>query len=149
MNNIKYNSEDLVDHHAVFSVIKDSEGKILMQNHVKHGFWTIPGGKVKVGQSVEEGLKEETFEECNLEIIECKEIINKDYEYIRDGRNIKISSHLFEIIKYSGEMKNMEPHKHSEQKFMDLEDVKKLPYISDLTLLYLECLGFKREKRLL
>ena len=56
---------------------------------------------------------------------------------------------IFEIIKYSGEMKNMEPYKHSEQKFMDLEDVKKLPYISDLTLLYLEYLGFKREKRLL
>jgi ADP-ribose pyrophosphatase YjhB (NUDIX family) len=131
MDNIKYNSEDLMDHYGVFAVIKNNEGKILMQNHVKHGFWTIPCGKVKVGQSIEKGLKEEIFEECNLEILEFKELVNRNYQYKKKKKNVNVFSHLFEIIKYSGERKNMEPHKHSEQKFIDLEEIKKLPYISD------------------
>jgi hypothetical protein len=55
---------------------------------------------------------------------------------------------LFEIIKYSGVMKNKEPEKHREQKFMALEEIKKLPYLSDLTLLYLSFLDFNREAKI-
>ena len=148
MDNIKYNKEDLSNHEGVSVVIKDKTGKILMQNHVKHGFWTIPVGKVKINQSVEEGLIEEVFEECNLKILEFKELINRNYQYVRDDKNVNVFSHLFEVQKYSGEMKNMEPHKHLEQRFMDLEEIKKLSYLSDMTLLYLEYLGFKRKPRI-
>jgi len=45
-------------------------------------------------------------------------------------------------------MKNNELHKHKQQLFMDVEKVKKLPYLSDLTLLYLETMGFKRGNRI-
>ena len=49
MAKIKYNDEDIVSHHAVVAMIKDDSGKILMQKHVKYGFWTVPVGKVKKG----------------------------------------------------------------------------------------------------
>ena len=33
-----YNSEDLFDHHGVSAVIKNKDGEVLMQEHVKYGF---------------------------------------------------------------------------------------------------------------
>jgi hypothetical protein len=35
------------------------------------------------------------------------ELIVRDYFYNRDGHNVKVISHLFEITKYSGEMKKL------------------------------------------
>lgn len=142
---IKYNNEDVVDHDGVAAVIKNVAGEVLVQEHVKYGFWTIPVGKVKTGQDVQGGLKEEILEECNLNILESKEICVKDYFYERDGRSVKVISHLFEVQKYSGEMKNNEPHKHRQQIFMPINKIMELPYLSDLTLLYLNQLGFSRQ----
>jgi len=67
---INYNEEDLMDHKAPGAVIKDKQGNILMQEHVKYGFWTTPIGKAKHDQNIEEALKEEIFEECNLTVEE-------------------------------------------------------------------------------
>lgn len=124
---INYNQEDILDHHGIAAVIKNAEGEILMQKHVKYGFWTIPVGKVKDGQDVIEGLKQEIREECNLEVEEWKELVEKDYFYERDGHDVKVISHLFEITKYSGELENMEPAKHREQKFCHLKKLKISP----------------------
>ena len=146
--NINYNEEDTADHHGIAAVIKNQKGEILMQEHVKYGFWTIPVGKVKNNQDVVGGLREEIFEECNLQVHECKELVVKDYFYERNGRNVKVTSHLYEILEYAGEPKNMEPAKHKQQIFMSVEEIKKLLYLSDLTLLYLEQMGFKRQARI-
>jgi len=148
MKNVKYNSEDIISHHGVAAIIKNSKGEILMQEHVKYGFWTIPVGKVKLGQNVEEGLKEELLEECNILITEFNELIVRNYSYNRDGNNVHVISHLFDIRSYNGEIKNNEPQKHKQQKFVSISEIKKLPYLSDLTLLYLELLGFKREAKI-
>jgi len=145
---INYNDEDIVDHHGVVAVIKNKKGEVLMQEHVKYNFWTIPVGKVKLGQEIEDALKEEIFEECNLVISKFVEIADKDYLYIRKGREVKVIIHLFEITEYSGIMKNKEPHKHRKQEFLSIEDIRKIPYLSDVTLLYLDTLGIKREKRI-
>jgi len=142
---VRYTNEDIVNHHGVAAVIKNESGEILVQEHVKFGFWTIPVGKVKGTQSVVDGLKEEIWEECNLKIEEYKELVVKDYFYERDGHSVTVTSHLFEILKYSGEIKNMEPLKHKQQIFMPIEEIKKLPYLSDLTVLYLNQLGFDRK----
>lgn len=145
---IKYNPEDLVSHDGIAVIIKNSRGEILMQEHVKYGFWTIPVGKVKQGQGIEDALKEEILEECNIRVEKCQEIRIREDSYKRNGNDVTVRAHLFEIVKYLGEIKNNEPHKHSQQLFMDLKLVKKLPYLSDLTLLYLETIGIKREARI-
>ncbi|MBI4447378.1 NUDIX hydrolase [Candidatus Woesearchaeota archaeon] len=148
MAKIGYNAEDIVDHQGVAVVLKNKKGEVLMQQHVKYGFWTIPVGKVKDWQSVEEGLKEEIFEECNITVEEFKEITTKEYAYNRNGNKVKVFAHLFEVDRWSGRMKNKEPKKHKIQIFMPLNKIKKLPYLSDLTLLYLETVGLKRKARL-
>ncbi len=148
MKNPNYNKEDLLDHHAVAGIIKNDEGEILMQEHLKYGFWTIPVGKVKSGQNLLEGLKEEIFEECNLIIENCNQLLQRDYIYDREGKKVLVTEHLFEITKYSGILTNKEPHKHSQQKFMSLDVIKKLPYLSNFTLLFLKILGFERKPRI-
>ena len=148
MAKVKYNQEDIVSHHGVAAVIKNEKGEILMQEHTKYGFWTIPVGKVKDGQNIEEGLKQEIFEECNLTIEDSRELIKRDYIYNRDGNKVTVISHLFEILKYRGNMKNSEPQKHKKQIFIPLNKIKELPYLSDLTLLYLETLGFNRTAKI-
>jgi len=148
MKKINYNNEDIKDHHGVAAIIKNNKNEILVQEHVKYGFWTIPVGKVKNNQDILEGLKQEIFEECNLTIEEFKEIITKDYYYERNGNNVKVISHLFEILKYKGDLKNNEPHKHKTQIFISLDKLIKLPFLSDMTLLYLETQGIIRKARI-
>ena len=145
---INYNKEDLADHHGIAAIIKNQSGDILMQDHVKYGFWTIPVGKVTGGQSVVDGLKQEILEECNLQILDCKEIAVKDYFYERNGNNVKVISHMFDVSKYEGELKNMEPAKHRQQLFMSIEQIMQLPYLSDLTLAYLSYLGINRQSHI-
>ena len=146
--NIKYNDEDVVSHDGVAAVIKNGNGDILVQEHIKYGFWTIPVGKVKKDQDVVDGLKQEIFEECNLRIEKFIELTVKDYLYLRNENHVTVHSHLFEIVEYSGEMKNMEPKKHKQQIFMSIKEIKALPYLSDLTLLYLNQIGFDRPARI-
>jgi ADP-ribose pyrophosphatase YjhB (NUDIX family) len=145
---IKYNSEDVVSHHGVAAVIENERGDILMQEHVKFGFWTIPVGKVKASQSITDALREEIAEECNVQIEKYRELVVKDFLYVREGNEVRVISHLFEVINYTGEMKNLEPAKHKQQLFLPIEEIKKLSYLSDMTLLYLKHLGFDRPARI-
>lgn len=148
MKKIKYTEEDIFDHDGITALIKNKKGEILMQEHLKYGFWTIPVGKVKRGQSIEEGLKEEMLEECNIYIEKSKLLKTKRYTYKRNSKKVKVRIHLFEILKYKGRIKNNEPHKHKYQKFINIKEIKKIPYLSDVTLLYLKFLGFERKAHL-
>ncbi len=148
MKKIKYTPEDILSHNAIASIIKNDEGEILMQEHTKYGFWTIPLGKVKEGQSIEDGLKQEVFEECNLIIKECIKLKSKKYIYKRNNNKVNVHLHLFEIVKYTGKLNNNEPDKHKEQIFLSLKEIKKLQYLSDSTVFYLKYLGFARKPHL-
>lgn len=145
---ISYTSEDLTSHHGIAAVITNEKGEILIQEHVKYGFWTIPVGKVKDGQDIIDGFKEELFDECDIVVEECEELVSKDFSYIRAGKPITVFGHIFAVLSYTGTIRNKEPHKHTTQRFMSLEEIQKLPLLSDLTLLYLEQKGIHRPKRI-
>lgn len=59
---------------AVGAVIEDDQGRILLVKHrpERGGFWQgkwiCPGGKLMLGESIEEGIKREVKEETDLEI---------------------------------------------------------------------------------
>lgn len=148
MSKINYTPEDLVDHNAVAAIIKDKNGNILMQDHVKFGFWTIPIGKAHPNQSPRTAIKQEIFEECNLHLKKFQKIGTKKYYYVRDGKDVHLTLHLYEIFSYSGDLENKEPHKHRQQKFLPLEKIKTLQYLSDATIFYLEKIGYKRPAKL-
>ncbi len=143
---ISYTPEDLTSHHGIAAVITNEKGEILMQEHVKYGFWTIPIGKVRKGQGIIEGLTQELFEECDILVEECKELTAKDFSYIRSGKPITVFGHIFAVVSYAGTICNKEPHNHTTQRFMSLQEIQHLPFLSDLTLLYLEHKGIYRAK---
>ncbi len=148
MKKICYPSEDLHDHQGIGAVIKDAQNRILMQEHIKFSMWTIPVGKVKPGQTVEQALHEELFEECGISIKGFRELDYHLFEYNRNGIPVKVFHHLFEILSYSGTVTNKEPHKHSQQIFLSIPEILMLHALSDSTLLYLKRLGIKRQKTL-
>ena len=59
---------------AVGAVIDNDEDRILLVKHVPEkqsywqGKWICPGGKLALGESIEEGIKREVMEETNLKI---------------------------------------------------------------------------------
>ncbi|MDY6853373.1 MAG: NUDIX domain-containing protein [Thermodesulfobacteriota bacterium] len=59
---------------AVGAVIEDEQGKILLVKHVTQrggfwqGKWICPGGKLNLGERIEDGVKREVREETHLDI---------------------------------------------------------------------------------
>lgn len=108
-----------------------------MLKHNKFNLWTIPIGKVDFGEDIFEGMNRELQEELNIKAKEMKDLISGDYYYKRDGYRVKVEIHIFDVLSYTGKLKNNEPHKHSDMKWMSLDDVQKLKQQSDATALYL------------
>ncbi|MFQ5827410.1 MAG: NUDIX domain-containing protein [Dehalococcoidia bacterium] len=59
---------------AVGAVIEDEGGRVLLVRHVPErggfwqGRWICPGGRLRLGESIEQGIKREVKEETNLDI---------------------------------------------------------------------------------
>lgn len=81
--------------------------------------WTLPGGKQEYNETMFEGAIREVKEETNLdisdlEILGATDDIQPDRHYI--------TMHII-ANKYTGELKNLEPTKHSEWKWFELNDL--------------------------
>lgn len=127
-----YNKEDYKDHGSIAAIIHMGD-KILMMDHIKLGRWTIPVGKIKPGDSEEYTLEKEMEEELGIRVVSYIELINFDRPYIINGVNVNISFSIFDIIDYKGWVQNLEPSKHKELVFMNMEEIKNLKKISTVT----------------
>lgn len=148
MHTINYNSEDMLDHDAVLAVIKDKDGRILLQEHVKYDHRTLPGWKVKQGQSLFAWLKEEIQEECNITILEAREIMSEEHIYNRNNKDVSVMEHIFEVTNFTGKIQNNEPYKHSQLLFKSLDEMQKLPHLSHVAIVYLKTLGIERNYKI-
>lgn len=134
---IPYNQEDLQSHRGVAAVIKNKQGKVLVQDHIKYGFWTIPIGKVKQDETVAEGLKTEMKEELDIEVGEFKVLGIFPSTYMRKGKEVTVIQYLIEVLTYNGKIINNEPQKHRCLKWMDLQELKTCKATSDAVKNYL------------
>ena len=50
------------------AIIEDDTEKILLQRRMDGGVWGIPGGLIEIGETLEESVKREVYEETNLSI---------------------------------------------------------------------------------
>ncbi len=69
---------------AVGAVIEDKTGRILLVKHVParagywQGKWICPGGKLELGETIEEGIKREVKEETDLDIELTRQLVPFD-----------------------------------------------------------------------
>ena len=145
LQEIKYNKDDLKPkHEGVSAIIYDkTKTKILMQDHVKFNFWTIPVGKVDEGDTPEQAIKREVFEETGLKLIRFKKVGQFKRKYLRDGIKVNVIAHIFEVENYNGTPRNLEPKKHRKQMFVPIIDITKLGDLSDATKNALDYLKLK------
>lgn len=83
------------------------------------GFWSKPGGGVELGEKVEDALKRETKEELDIEIEVIKFLCFT--EGVVDGQHWIALNYLAKIK--SGKVKNLEPEKHEEVKWFNLDNL--------------------------
>lgn len=101
-------------------VVKD--GKFLLQKRTGshgEGTWSLPGGHLEFGESFEDTAKREVKEETNLDIqnIQFAAVTNDIFK----AEN-KHYVTVWILSEYSGgELKNMEPHKCTEQGWFTLD----------------------------
>ena len=131
LKRINYTEEDLQDFQSIGAVFVENK-KILMMDHVKFNFWTVPIGKVKAGQTVEEGLKEELSEELAIDALKYRLLGIWKRTFTWKGKRIKTENFLYLIENYRGRIRNNEPQKHRTLKFMTMEEIKK-KRVSEMT----------------
>jgi len=89
-------------------VLIDSAGRFLLtsrpQGKVYAGYWEFPGGKVEAGESVEQALKRELFEELGITIGAAQpwNIELMDYAHAR------VRLHFCKVFDWSGEFQMRE-----------------------------------------
>ncbi len=90
------------------AIIKASDGRILISKRPKHvyygGVWEFPGGKVEVGETVNDALEREIKEELGIDIQDSKPLIYVEHDY--GDRYVKL--HVKEVLSFRGEPTGLE-----------------------------------------
>ena len=108
---------------AAAIVILDDQDRILMIR--KHedgspdgGLWSLPGGKIEVGQLIEDGIRRETVEETCLTLGKVRRlpVISEDLD---NGPDHHFVTFYFQTRRWSGMPAIGEPHKHAALEWFD------------------------------
>lgn len=132
---------------VIGAVIHNPESKFsyLLEAHVKSGLWTIPSGKVDMGEDPADCMVREIKEEVGIDVISFELIKNEHIEYpLKDGSIVKTDGYLFDVLKYNGEPTNVEPEKHSALKWVPLHELRNMKDITEITKWFLSYMDNER-----
>lgn len=106
-------------------IIVSNKGQILvMKREGSHApFWSIPGGKLELGETFEEGATRELKEELDIDIDDPKVIAvtNNLKTYKAEGAHF--ISIIFLVKTFKGKPKIMEPDRCTEIRWVDPNDL--------------------------
>ncbi len=83
---------------AASAVIRDDQGRFLLVqrgHHPAKGLWSLPGGSVEPGESLQETARREVFEETGLEISPGAEVWRVSVEL---AEGLMYDVHAFEAV---------------------------------------------------
>jgi len=107
-------------------IIENNKGQILvMKREGSHApFWSIPGGKLELGETFEEGAVRELQEELDINIDDPKVIAVTNNLRTYEVEGAHFISIIFLAKKFKGEPKIMEPNRCTEIRWVN---PRKLP----------------------
>jgi len=91
---------------VVGAIMMNDNNALLLQHRTDDHTWCIPGGGVEIGETVEEAVKREVFEETGLRIREMElfKIYSGESQYHQypDGNEYYFVNIVFKVKKYDG-----------------------------------------------
>lgn len=106
-------------------IINDKNETLLLKrgknSRNQAGYWSKPGGTVEFGEKIEDAIKREIKEEFGVEIELIKFLGFTDHIMKEENQHWLSISYLAKIIK--GEPQNLEPEKHDEIRWFNLNDL--------------------------
>jgi putative (di)nucleoside polyphosphate hydrolase len=107
-------------------MILDEQDNILL-GLSQYGYWQIPQGGIKKGESLEDATKREMLDEVGDNTMEVIEIIKNCYKYKWSKESRKGFEHIGQkqslvIVRFTGDVKNLTP---SPYEFKELQWVSK------------------------
>jgi len=106
-------------------MVRNEKGEVLLGlRYGSHGAgeWSFPGGKVDLGETMEETARRETKEETNLEITDLELIsLADERRYIKDGKQFVVIG--FKANSYQGELKLNNPERFKEWRWFPLDNL--------------------------
>ncbi|WP_085523449.1 NUDIX hydrolase [Tuberibacillus sp. Marseille-P3662] len=110
-------------------LIVDEQHRVLLQHRVDNDTWSIPGGIVEPGESVEDTVKREVYEETNLQVnqIDFFNIYSGDSQHYiyPNGDEVFFVNIVYVSREYSGQL--MIDHVESKNtKFWDINELPQL-----------------------
>lgn len=111
---------------AVYIIIKNQEGKILLQRRqgtkLWPGFLALPAGHIDEGENAIDAVIREAKEELNIDI--CEDDIVDSFVVNRRNKSLKPYFDVyFEISSFKGQITINEPDKCSELKWADMNSL--------------------------
>lgn len=102
-------------------VIENGKGQILvMKREGSHApFWSIPGGKLELGETFEEGIVRELREELDIEANDPQVIAITNNLKTYELEGLHFISVILKVASFTGEPRIMEPHKCTEIKWVN------------------------------
>ncbi|MDF3055516.1 MAG: 7,8-dihydro-8-oxoguanine-triphosphatase [Gammaproteobacteria bacterium] len=113
--------------HIAVGVIFDNQRRILValrpKDKFQGGLWEFPGGKIESGESVEQALKRELFEEVGITVITAEPLTLCDYHY----QDHHVHLDVWCVLDFEGDAYGKEGQS---VRWVTLEELKKLPMLA-------------------
>lgn len=96
--------------HVAVGVIFDNQqsDQILIAKRPQHlhqgGLWEFPGGKVTAGETVDQALKRELFEELGITVTQSQPLMQVEHNY----SDKQVFLDIWTVTQYSGEARGLE-----------------------------------------
>lgn len=96
--------------HVAVGVIFDNRqaDQILIAKRPQHlhqgGLWEFPGGKVAAGETVDQALKRELFEELGITVTQSQPLMQVEHNY----SDKQVFLDIWTVTQYSGEARGLE-----------------------------------------
>lgn len=121
------NEIERMKHVEVVAAIIYDHGKILCVQRSENKLTYIskkfefPGGKIELGESKEETIKREIFEELNIDIEVGEQFITVKHTY----PDFELTMHTF---KCTGDVKNLKLNEHIDHEWLTLNELQNLDW---------------------